>query len=203
MLVSMESLPSPTVSTTDSTGGSSVATTQQLGRKRARSSLSSEASSSKRAMSEDPSSTAAELPLAKATRNIGSEEDIDAYMREQGGSLEDDATPLPPTSLSTRKLSPMEKFEFIKSLKSSSMIVGEVWYIVSRAWYRRWERACRGEFDKEGKLLESQVGPVDNSMFFDAAGLWDRDKQLIDGVDVEFVPRRAWDLFTMWYVGLY
>lgn len=199
----MDSLPSPVVSPTGSSRGSPSTPVNQLGRKRARSSPSSDASSSKRAMSEDPSSFVTTEPsLPVESRNVGSEEDIDAYMREQDDSLDDGAKPLSPTSpRSTKQLSPMEKYDLIKSLKSKPMSVGEVWYIVSRSWYRRWERACCGERSKDGILLENQVGPVDNSMFFNEEGHWDRSKQLVEGIDVEFVPQRAWDLLCQWYAN--
>ena len=80
------------------------------------------------------------------------------------------------------------------------MVPGEYWYIVSRSWYRRWEKACTGEVDKEGAILENQLGAVDNSSFF-KKGVFDQSASLIENVDVEFVPLGAWDALTRWCVA--
>ncbi|EJD07703.1 UCH-domain-containing protein [Fomitiporia mediterranea MF3/22] len=124
---------------------------------------------------------------------------IDTYMREQGEqdlqriSLETVSAAQQPHSPS-----PSEKLQFIERVKNRPMIMGETWYIVSRAWYRRWERACRGEVTKQGAILENQIGPVDNSKFFED-GKFDASQSMMEGIDFEFVPSEAWNAFVQWY----
>ncbi len=78
---------------------------------------------------------------------------------------------------------------------------GADWCIVSRSWYRRWEKACTGEVDKEGQVLENQLGPVDNSSLVEDSGVA-ITTSFVEGVDVEFVPKAAWDRLVEWYVLL-
>lgn len=79
------------------------------------------------------------------------------------------------------------------------MQTGDTWYLVSRSWWQRWRKACLGEVDKEGGVLESQIGPVDNSNLVDKAGNVTA-LSLIDGIDIEFVPGAAWTALAKWYV---
>ena len=52
---------------------------------------------------------------------------------------------------------------------------------------------------KEGAILESQIGPVDNSKFFED-GKFDASQSMMEGIDFEFVPAEAWDAFVQWCV---
>ena len=126
---------------------------------------------------------------------------MDVYMRDQG---EQDITlhaPIHGASSSTQVLpsDPKERYDHITTLQRRRMVPGEYWYIVALSWYRRWEKACTGEVDKEGAILEDQVGPVDNSSFF-KDGMFDRSASLIESIDVEFVPAEAWDALIQWCV---
>lgn len=188
----MDNLPSLPDSATASTSQS---------RKRARSSVSN-TSSSKRAMSEDPSislvpSESMDNGDVHAQRPLGSN-DIDEHMTDQTktnglSSLGQGQDP----SSSTTPTNSKERHDLIKSLKSSKMRKGEVWYIIARSWWTRWEKACLGIQDKSGEILESQVGPVDNSSLVDSAGNL-TDTSLIETVDVEFLPEPAWRYFESW-----
>ncbi|CAL1715008.1 unnamed protein product [Somion occarium] len=171
-------------------------------RKRQRSpSMHSEADSSspKRAASQDlvleNSSSPREHP-AKADYNA--DEDIDTYMAEQGEAniplTLDLSTPPPPP---VTNLTPMTKLESIDSLRKKPMQPGEMWYLVARPWYKRWRLACSGEEDKEGRVNEADLGPVDNSSLVDASG--NLISSATEGVDVEFVPEQAWNLLVQWY----
>jgi ubiquitin carboxyl-terminal hydrolase 4/11/15 len=106
--------------------------------------------------------------------------------------------PIHPHSGAAQAVSPPEKLSTIKNLRQQPLKVGDTWYIVARRWYRRWEKACTGEVDKEGAVEESALGPVDN------APLLDKDDNitstLMEGIDVEFVPKDVWELFVAWYV---
>ncbi|KAL5531349.1 hypothetical protein ACEPAG_4226 [Sanghuangporus baumii] len=195
----MNSLPSPAVSN-DNSPHNSPSTPLNNSRKRARS-YGSEASHSKRAMSEDPSpSSAVEPPQSSASSPEKIEDDnegIDAYMREQGEQNEPFEAPVRSVASSPGP-SPAEKYQLINKLKSRTMQPGELWYIVSRSWFRKWEKACLGEVDKEGAVLEDQLGPVDNSSFF-KNGKFDTSQSMIEGVNVEFVPEDAWNELIQWY----
>ena len=94
---------------------------------------------------------------------------------------------------------PKERYSYITALQRRGMVPGEWWYIVAHSWYRRWKKACTGEVDKEGAILEDQLGPVDNSAFFKGSE-FDRSASLIEGIDVEFVPSEAWDALVQWCV---
>lgn len=205
----MDGLPS-SASTSANSHQDSYATALNPSRKRARSSASSVGSSSKRAMSEDPSlaspGTAQSVPSSLTHEDA---DDIDSYMSMQG----EDAIERSHSSAFTngdvtqtsQKLlltSPLAKYDLIRKLKKEPMQVGDTWYLVSQPWFRRWEKACTGEVDKEGAILESQLGPVDNSSFFDKEGKFDYTASLIEGVDVEFVPEVAWMHFVRWCVAL-
>ena len=55
-----------------------------------------------------------------------------------------------------------------------------------------------GEEDKEGRLEEKDIGPVDNSALCSATG--EVTTSLIEHVDCEFVPEDVWNLLEQWYV---
>lgn len=214
----MDSLPSPAPSPVLVTPASQEGL---VSRKRARS-TSSEASSSKRAMSEDPSSTGFSTPSAVEQSDMGQSttfaalklssvpplalnDDIDAYMQSQeqgsepmaieGEGMGNSGEHSP---LQDDPVAPEERYKLIRQLKGVPMKENEVWYVVSRSWFRRWEKACTGEVDKEGLVLESQLGPVDNSSIADEKSALVA-ASLLEGVDVEYVPKAAWNCFVKWY----
>ncbi|EPQ56354.1 UCH-domain-containing protein [Gloeophyllum trabeum ATCC 11539] len=159
--------------------------------------MQSDTSSPKRSASEGPYQDSP--PQSSHSRKAV--HDIDANMNEQ----EDGATLEQPLSSSRavngvsgpKPMSGQEKIEAVDSLKKLPMSAGETWYVVSRAWYRRWEKACTGQVDKDGPVEEKDIGPVDNS------GIIDKDGNLltsvVEGIDVEFVPKSVWEMFTSWY----
>lgn len=189
----MQSLPSPadspSLKPTDNTS-------QQASRKRQRSQSTQSgtpSSSAKRSLSEGPSN---DDSLADNTIT-----DIDAYMEEQG---EADipktiqlSNPAVPEKTHTTMPGPI-KLTTVKQSREAPMKVGDFWYIISRRWYKRWEKACTGEVDKEGGMEESDLGPVDNSHLLDKDG--NITSSLLEGVDVEFVPEDVWALFVSWCV---
>lgn len=181
-------------------------------RKRQRShSMDSGASSSspKRAVSLDPNHDVHDTPRPKdmSTLHIADGSQIDAYMEEQGESLVSEIRLDVPPSSSTPSShatpalatgpSLASKLETITNLRKSPMRADETWYVVSRKWYRRWEKACSGEEDKEGRVEESDLGPVNNVDILNTDGSL---VQCTEGVDVEFIPEEAWKLLEQWYV---
>ncbi|KZV66127.1 UCH-domain-containing protein [Peniophora sp. CONT] len=110
----------------------------------------------------------------------------------QPPDLDHDVPMEPPTTLT-----PSEKLSRIQSLKSSPLKEGETWFLVSRAWYGKWERAMKGEETKEGPApLESEIGSVDNSGILDPAS---GELSKTAGGEAEYLPKEAWDLFVRWY----
>ena len=92
-------------------------------------------------------------------------------------------------------LSPADKLAKIDRLKNEPLKEGETWYIVSQAWYSRWERAMRGEESKDGPApLESEIGSVDNKEILGEDGELSKAK----GGEAEYVPKEAWELLVRW-----
>lgn len=121
--------------------------------------------------------------------------DIDAYMAEQG----EDSIPQTlniPTPPSENDVPPAEKLKTIELLSKEPMQIGETWYLVARPWYKRWHKACSGQEDKEGRVNEADLGPVDNSPLVDNGGNLISSTQ--EHVDVEFVPEKGWRLLVQW-----
>lgn len=174
----MDSLPSPASSPEDS----SVSTVNQS-RKRARS-ASSDASSSKRAMSEDPSQAVSPVDAYTLLQNANMQS---MHIQEN----KDDAT-------ATIETEGMRKYRQVADRKRLRMLVGETRYIVAQSWYSRWEKACTGMVDKDGPVLETELGPVDNSEFLNKEGSLDYNSSLIEDVDVQYVDQITWDLFKKW-----
>ena len=136
--------------------------------------------------------------------------DIDAYMVEQGQAsgeasvVSDLRTPqisvhasVPP-SPSVAQYTPAQKLERIRNLVKASMKVRETWYLVSKRWYDRWERACAGVVSKEGAIAEKDLGPVDNTPLVDLQG--DIVTTFVAQDDAEFVPEEGWNLLVSWCV---
>ncbi|KAF9245254.1 hypothetical protein BU15DRAFT_85597 [Melanogaster broomeanus] len=163
--------------------------------------MQSDSSSVKRSASEGPTSA---TPVRATQDTLFFDplpaDDIDAYMAGQGEDTLNDVAltaPYPVHQVPPANLTPVEKLEYIKQRRDQAMQVGEVWYIVSRQWYRRWESACQGILDKSGPLEERDVGAVDNTPLVDRNG--NLTSNLTEGVDVEFVPSDIWRAFTAWY----
>ncbi|KAI0629147.1 cysteine proteinase [Trametes polyzona] len=162
-------------------------------RKRQRSlSMQSDASSSspKRSASQDPQSL--QPNDAPATSPPDKASEIDAYMAEQGVDHGQAVVASP-----SEEWTPSRKLQFVENALKKPMQVGETWYIVSRPWYLRWRKAMTGEEDKEGRVEEKDVGPVDNSPLCDSTGRVTSD--LIEHVDCEFVPEEVWTKLQEWY----
>ncbi|KAI0788771.1 hypothetical protein C8Q75DRAFT_767864 [Abortiporus biennis] len=182
-------------------------------RKRQRSqSMQSEASSSspKRSASLDPTSQDSfhtQQTQTMSTLSISDKDkDIDAYMADQEEAAQSSQStfpdpPPPPITLNgsppTSHLSLPEKLDKITTLCRVQMTPGETWYLVGRRWFKRFQKACSGEVDKEGAVSEKDLGPVDNSTLVDSRG--NLISPIVEHVDVEYVPEEAWNLLVSWY----
>ncbi|KAL0065156.1 hypothetical protein AAF712_007826 [Marasmius tenuissimus] len=147
-------------------------------RKRLRSdSVPSNGSSPKRQLSGSPH-----------TRPLDAYDEIDAYMADQPN----DAAPLPASTSQAQA-----RVGIIEGLMGKSMEVGQTWYLVDRTWFKRWQKACKGEVDKEGQVLEEDLGPVVVAGLLDQYG--NLKAGLAEGIDLEYVPEEAWNYFVNWY----
>lgn len=194
----MQGLPSPAESPSPSLKPKEFGF-QMSSRKRQRSqSMQSDTSSSsaKRSQSGGPSNDVGILPDDQMIT------DIDAYMAEQGEADIPTTIQLPEATSHQNGTNvvfpPAEKLSAIKKLREKPLKVGDTWYIVARPWYKQWEKACTGEVDKEGGVDEDTLGPVDNLTLLDKDG--NVTSALVEGIDAEFVPKDAWELFVIWCV---
>lgn len=192
------SLPSPAASPSSKVTDLDAGLTR---RKRQRSeSMQSDSSSLKRAASEGPGS-ATPVRATHDAPTTDAANDIDAYMIEQGEHVLATVTLMPPPTPPHEppaNLTPPQKLDYVTERRLKQMQVGDTWYIVYRRWYKRWEAACQGIADKSGPLEEKDVGPVDNTPLVDRDG--NLVSNLIEGVDVEFVPWDVWKAFITWCV---
>lgn len=81
----------------------------------------------------------------------------------------------------------------VEKLRQQPMKVGDIWFVVARSWYKRWETVCIDDVRENIRV----VGPVDNSL------LLDKETNLIalvEDIDAEFVCKEVWDLFVTWFV---
>ena len=83
-------------------------------------------------------------------------------------------------------------------MRDMPLIEGSTWALVSKSWWRRFEKAATGQVDKEGGVNEDRLGPVDNSPLLNSDGNLNGD--LVEGVDFDCVPEVAWDWLTILYV---
>jgi len=127
-------------------------------------------------------------------------QDIDAYMAEQDEeeflSAFAQSPPKGGVPMAARSAKPELRLKIVERGKARRMEIGETWYLVARDWYRRWQKACTGEVDKEGSIRHEDVEPVNNSSLLDEFN--NLLPSLAEGVEVEYVPQTIWDLFVTW-----
>ena len=92
------------------------------------------------------------------------------------------------------------KFQTIEIMREMPLIEGSDWAVVSKSWWRRFEKAATGQVDKEGGVDEDALGPVDNSSLLDKDGRLNED--LVEGEDFDCIPEVAWDYLVHLYVLL-
>jgi hypothetical protein len=83
-------------------------------------------------------------------------------------------------------------------MRDMPLIEGSIWALVSKSWWRRFEKAATGQVDKEGGVNEDRLGPVDNSPLLDTDG--NLNENLVEGVDFDCLPEVVWDWLTTLYV---
>ena len=186
------------------------------GRKRYRSlsmESSTSASSRKRSASEDPTASS---PVTRSTRlddtapslSDPTPSDIDAYMDAQGepdvlqSTLIPDLPELSPSfddSIREDLPSPtLLRFHAVETMRGLPLVEGTTWALLSKSWYRRFEKAATGQVDKEGCVKEEDLGPVDNSSLLENDGRL--KENILEGIDFECVPEIVCDWLAILYV---
>ncbi|TFK75037.1 cysteine proteinase [Pluteus cervinus] len=129
---------------------------------------------------------------------VDANQDIDSYMAEQGEA--DIPTTLPAFPAEADGIDPMaglEKVTEVEEAKKRPLQIGDTWYLVSSFWWNRWRRACLGQVDKQGPLLEQDLGPVDNTALVDSNGKL--KPGVMESIDYECLPADVWSVFIEWY----
>jgi ubiquitin carboxyl-terminal hydrolase 4/11/15 len=89
-------------------------------------------------------------------------------------------------------------FHVVETMRGMPLVEGTTWALLSKSWYRRFEKAATGQVDKEGSVKEEDLGPVDNSPLLEADG--GLRENLFESIDFEYVPEAVWDWLTKVYV---
>ena len=186
------------------------------GRKRFRSpsmESTTSASSRKRSASEDPTASS---PVTRSTRlddtapslSDPTPSDIDAYMDAQGEPdvLQSTLLPAPPQVNPSDDDSPPQdipsitflRFHAVETMRGMPLVEGATWVLLSKPWYRRFEKAATGQVDKEGGVKEEDLGPVDNSPLLETDE--SLKENILEGIDFECVPEVVWGWLTDLYV---
>ncbi|PPQ64778.1 hypothetical protein CVT24_007864 [Panaeolus cyanescens] len=151
-------------------------------------------SSAKRSVADNQSSQGtirSPRPDPQSTLSLtDSNQDIDAYMAQQG---EENIPPFTPTASSNLDSPELlrKMHSIIQQEKQQPLQIGQTWYLISKPWYKRWNKACTGDVDKEGPVELKDVGPIDNSSLVDSHG--NLLAPLTEGSDYELVPLESWN----------
>lgn len=87
--------------------------------------------------------------------------------------------------------------EIVGENQRAGLEAGDSWYLVSRAWYRKWEVATSGQANKEESLISiDEVGPIDTFSLLDQTG--NLRPGLADGVDVIALSGQSWGMLKDW-----
>ncbi|GAA6010099.1 hypothetical protein JCM10207_007558 [Rhodosporidiobolus poonsookiae] len=93
-----------------------------------------------------------------------------------------------------------QQLAVVNDLRRLPLEAGDEWYVVPRAWFRRWQVAVSGiaeSKDDDDSLSPEQVGPIDTTQ------LVDEDGELVmgcqEGVNIELLPAQAWGMLKEWY----
>lgn len=138
--------------------------------------------------------------------------DIDAYMADQG---EFDlptfdvgrtfASPDMDLVAGSHVLQPHQRLLSISVLKIKPLKEGDIWYLIPKKWYTRFEDACSGRISKDSSS-SSPLGPIDNTEITQLAPYPGKEYDLIldppvvEGDTVEFIPALAHDFLQEWFV---
>ncbi|KAI8098310.1 uncharacterized protein B0P05DRAFT_601403 [Gilbertella persicaria] len=100
----------------------------------------------------------------------------------------------------TVKVEPKDQLKMVAQLQEQYFQDGELWCLVSKAWYTRWKLYCSrlNSPQQESRNLGERThpGPVNNKTLLQDGKLI---KDLELETDVYAVPEQAWELLVEWY----
>jgi ubiquitin carboxyl-terminal hydrolase 4/11/15 len=89
------------------------------------------------------------------------------------------------------------RFHLVETMRGMPLVEGTTWALLSKSWYRRFEKAATGQVDKEGGVKEGDLDPVDNSSLLEIDG--SLKENVLEGIDFECVPEVVWN----WLANLF
>ncbi|KAJ1598983.1 hypothetical protein NDA14_006720 [Ustilago hordei] len=96
-----------------------------------------------------------------------------------------------------------QQLDTIRPMKNLPLHAGDIWYLVSRSWYRRWDAACAERRDSDPvEKAEIPPGPIDNSDLLDedsTPAFAQLRPQINEHIDYEMLPEEGWNLLVGWY----
>ena len=90
------------------------------------------------------------------------------------------------------------RFHTVETMRNMPLVEGATWALLSKSWYRRFEKAATGQVDKEGGVKEEDLGPIDNSTLLETDG--SLKENILESIDFECVPEVVWGWLTDLYV---
>lgn len=117
---------------------------------------------------------------------------------------------MPPNVVSSSS-SPFEQLLAVREAKEKPLEEGDVWCIVSKSWFTRWEDYCLGrpnKFETHCQTGLNPPGPIDNTDITDVnphpGQAYDLHLQnpVVEGDTIELIPKEMHNLLVQWYVGV-
>lgn len=132
---------------------------------------------------------------------------VETMVNEEPPSYSEAVQPLPFTAQAlditvAARPTGQEQLDRIRPMKNLPLHTGDVWYLVSRKWYRRWDAACTERRDSDpAEKLDVPIGPIDNSDLLDpdSTSFVRLKSGINEHVDYEMLPEEGWKLLVAWY----
>lgn len=101
------------------------------------------------------------------------------------------------------KVDPKDQVKIVSDLQEQHLKDGEIWYLVSKAWYTRWKQYCArlSSPQPEARIIGEQTnpGPINNSTILKDGKLTeDLVYNESESNNVYAVPIPAWNLLVEW-----
>ncbi|PWZ01155.1 UCH-domain-containing protein [Testicularia cyperi] len=129
--------------------------------------------------------------------DISTSDTLPSYQQALGQSVVDCDAPC-------SRPSGTEQLSVIKPMKNRALQAGDTWYLIAKAWYRRWDAHCSSQLvvDEDDDTGSDPVGPIDNSPLVDENSTPSQPQlkeQIMESIHYEMVPQEGWELLSQWY----
>lgn len=100
---------------------------------------------------------------------------------------------------------PVEQLLSIREVKSKPLEEGDIWFLISKTWFKSFEDYCLNRPSKSPSSGIS-LGPIDNSDITQVAPHPGKEYDLllmppiVEGDTAEFIPKEAHESLERWYV---